>query len=69
MNKDFKSTVYLGNNGKNDLHESCLERVTKKEGLIELGQIIEGLECQETFLCLFILFNKKVAVHSCKSCG
>lgn len=63
MSKEFKSTFCLGNNGK----KICMKHVwkePKENRLIELGQKMEGLACQETFLCLFILFNKKFAVYS-----
>lgn len=59
MTKDFRSTEGPGNNSKNDLHEACLGRAKRKR-LTELGQIIEGLQWQETFFCLFILFNKNL---------
>lgn len=48
---------------------SMFGKSQKNKWIIELGQIIEGLECLETFLCLFILFNIKVAVNSSRYCG
>lgn len=60
MSKVFKSTGYIqGTRART----TCMKNVwkePKENRLIELSQITEGFECQETFLGLFICSTKNL---------